>query len=262
MIAASPGIGTRKQYDAGSRLRLLGTAQGLAARPIEYLTRDVRLRPGADRFADRSDAGRALAQLLTSYAGRADVLVLGLPRGGVPVAAEVATAIGATLDVLIVRKLGVPRHPELAMGAIAAVGEAIELVTNDRVLARVQISDEDFETVRRAELVELARRSVAYRGDRPVTAVAGRTVIIVDDGLATGSTMRAAVAAVRRQWPARLVVGVPVGPADHGGPALRDQVDEVVVAMTPTPFQAVRQGYRDFSETSDDEVLAALARPH
>ncbi len=224
------------------------------------MTRDVKLRTGTDRFADRSHAGRALAQLLTAYAGRDDVVVLGLPRGGVPVAAEVATAISATLDVLIVRKLGVPRHPELAMGAIAAVGDAIELVTNDRVLAKVQVSDEDFETVRRAEIEELHRRSVAYRGDRPAARVADRVVIIVDDGLATGSTMRAAIAAVRRQRPGRVIVAVPVGPVDVGA-ELRDQVDEVVVALTPKPFQAVRQGYRDFSETSDDEVLAALARP-
>jgi putative phosphoribosyl transferase len=231
---------------------------GLAARPVEYLTRVVKLRTGVDRFADRTAAGRALAGLLSGYAGHGDVVVLGLPRGGVPVAAEVAAGLRATLDVLIVRKLGVPRHPELAMGAIAAVGDTIELVTNDRVLARVRVTDDEFEAVRRAELAELRRRSLAYRGDRPASPVAGRVVIIVDDGLATGSTMRAAVAALRRQQPGRLIVAVPVGPADCG-PALRGQVDDVVVALTPTPFQAVRQGYRDFSETSDDEVLAALA---
>jgi predicted phosphoribosyltransferase len=128
------------------------------------------------------------------------------------------------------------------------------------VLARVQVSDDDFDSVRRTETAELRRRSVTYRGDRPAAQVAGRVVIIVDDGLATGATMRAAVAAVHRQGPAKLVVAVPVGPADHGGPALAGQVDEVVVALSPRPFQAVRQGYRDFSETNDDEVLAALAR--
>jgi putative phosphoribosyl transferase len=234
-------------------------AERLAARPAEYLTREVHSQTGAKRFADRGDAGRALALLLTTYAGRDDVVVLGLPRGGVPVAAEVASALGATLDVLIVRKLGVPRHPELAMGAVAGVGEAIDLVTNDRVLARAQVSAAEFDAVRRAELAELHRRSVAYRGDRPAVSVAGRVVIIVDDGLATGSTMRAAVAAVRRQLPRRLVVAVPVGPADCGT-ELGEQVDEVVVALTPERFQAVRQGYQDFSETSDDEVLRSIGR--
>jgi putative phosphoribosyl transferase len=256
-MTASASVGTWKQYDA--RQHLVSGVQRLAARPAEYLTQDVHPRRKADPFADREDAGRALALLLSSYARRDDVVVLGLPRGGVPVAAEVASALGAILDVLIVRKLGVPRHPELAMGAIAGVGQGIELVRNDRVLARVQVSDAEFDAVHRAELTELHRRSVAYRGDRPAVALAGQVVIIVDDGLATGSTMRAAVAAVRRQQPRRLVVAVPVGPVDSGA-ALGEQVDEVVVALTPARFQAVRQGYQDFSETSDDEVLAALGR--
>jgi putative phosphoribosyl transferase len=218
----------------------------------------VNLRTSRGRFADRVDAGRELASLLGDYAGRADVVVLGLPRGGVPVAAEVARALGATLDVLIVRKLGVPSHPELAMGAIAAVGDAIEVVTNDVVRARLGISDADFDAVRRRELAELRRRTSAYRGDRAPPAVTGQVVIIVDDGLATGSTMRAAVAAVRRQHPARLVVAVPVGAARTCA-TLRREVDEVVCARFPEPFHAVHQGYLDFSQTRDEEVLAILS---
>lgn len=218
----------------------------------------MNLRRHRNRFADRIEAGRALAELLSAYAGRDDVIVLGLPRGGVPVAAEVAARIGAALDVLVVRKLGVPTHPELAMGAIGCVGDTVEVVTNDTVLSGLHISPADFDAVYQAELRELRRRTAAYRDDRPPVRVAGRTVIIVDDGLATGATIRAAVAAVRRQQPGRLVVAVPVGALDSCR-QLDAEVDEVVCALTPEPFRAVRQGYADFSETSDEQVLAALA---
>lgn len=211
------------------------------------------------RFADRTEAGRALATLLAGYAGRDDVVVLGLPRGGVPVAAEVATALGAELDVLIVRKLGVPTHPELAMGAIAEVADQIEVVANDVVVNRLHIPDADLDTVYQRELAELRRRTALYRGDRVAARIAGRVVIVVDDGLATGSTMRAAVGAVRRQGPARLIVAVPVGAHDTCQ-VLRGEVDEVVCALTPDRFSAVRQGYHDFTQTSDEQVLACLER--
>jgi putative phosphoribosyl transferase len=219
----------------------------------------VNLRTNRSRFADRTAAGRALAALLGRFAGRDDVIILGLPRGGVPVAAEVATALGAVLDVLIVRKLGVPRQPELAMGAIAAVGDAVEVVSNDAVVARLGISAADFDAVRLRELRELRRRTAEYRGSRVAPAVEKRVVIIVDDGLATGSTMRAAVAAVRQLRPLRLIVAVPVGASDTCS-LLRLEVDEVVCALTPDPFRAVHQGYRDFTQTTDSEVLALLAQ--
>jgi putative phosphoribosyl transferase len=218
---------------------------------------------GAERFADRVDAGRALGALVAQRLGGHDnVLVLGLPRGGVPVAAQVARAIGAELDVLLVRKIGVPGQPELAMGAVAAVGSgdpnAVEVVTNEAVVDRLRIPDAVFRSVLDQELVELRRRSRAYRGDRPAPTVAGRTVIVVDDGLATGSTMRAAAAAVRRRGPARLLVAVPVGAADTCD-RLRGDVDDVICARVPRPFRAVHQGYDDFRQTTDEEVLAALA---
>jgi predicted phosphoribosyltransferase len=212
-----------------------------------------------DRFADRADAGRSVAALLGGYAGRDDVVVLGLPRGGVPVAAEIAAALGAELDVLVVRKLGVPSHPELAMGAIADIGPTIEVVTNDAVIGRLGITPVDFDRVYRSERQELQRRVIAYRGSRAAVVISGRVVIVVDDGLATGATMRAAVAAVRRQQPARLVVAVPVGSRDTCE-MLRRQVDDVVCARHPEPFRAVHQGYRDFSQTPDREVLGLLAR--
>jgi predicted phosphoribosyltransferase len=218
----------------------------------------VSLRMDRDRFADRVDAGRSLAALLGGYAGRDDVVVLGLPRGGVPVAAEIARVLGADLDVLVVRKLGVPSHPELAMGAIADVGHTVEVVTNDAVIGRLGITAGDFDEVYRSELQELHRRLDAYRGSRPAAVVSGRVAIVVDDGLATGATMRAAVAAVRRQQPSRLIVAVPVGARDTCE-MLRQMVDEVVCARHPEPFRAVHQGYRDFSQTSDREVLNLLA---
>ncbi len=210
------------------------------------------------RFANRTEAGRSLATLLSRYAGRGDVVVFGLPRGGVPVAAEVALALGAPLEVLVVRKLGAPGRPELAMGAIADVGPAVEVVTNADVLHRLSVTPGQFDAVYRSELAELRRRVAGYRGDRPPVELAGRVAIVVDDGLATGATMRAAVAAVARQHPARMVVAVPVGPSGMaegwGG-----TVDEVVCALTPDRFCAVHQGYDDFAQTSDEEVLAALA---
>lgn len=223
------------------------------------MTGRVSLRMNRARFADRTAAGRALAALLCGFAGRNDVVVLGLPRGGVPVAAEVAGALGATLDVLIVRKLGVPGQPELAMGAIAALGDRVEVVANDIVVARLGISVADFDAIRRRELIELRRRAAEYRGSRSSPVVRDRVVILIDDGLATGSTMRAAVAAVRRQGPLRLIVAVPVGAADTCS-ALRSEVDDVVCAQTPEPFRAVHQGYLDFTQTTDAEVLTLLAQ--
>lgn len=208
-------------------------------------------------FADRGDAGRRLAARLTHLAGR-DAVVLGLPRGGVPVAAEVAAALGAPLDVLVVRKLGLPWQPELAMGAVAGVGGTVEEVRNEHVLRQVGVADEVFARVRDREVTELARRELAYRGERPATEVRDRTVVLVDDGLATGASMRAAVAAVRRQRPASVVVAVPVGSPDTCA-ALRAEVDEVVCVSEPRRFTAVGQAYADFRPTSDDEVRSALS---
>ncbi len=218
---------------------------------------------GAPPFADRHDAGRQLAAHLTDPARVPAVplgpaaLVLGLPRGGVLVAAPVAAALGADLDVLAVRKLGLPGRPELAMGALAAVGEEVERVRSDDVLAGVDVDDEAAAAVYRAELAELHRRRSAYRGDRPPPVVAGRTVVLVDDGLATGATMRAALAAVRRSGPAAVVVAVPVGSVGAGAGLA---ADEVVCLVTPQPFGAVGRWYADFGEVTDDGVRAALAR--
>jgi putative phosphoribosyl transferase len=208
-------------------------------------------------FADRDEAGRALAAELVAYAGRDDVVVLALPRGGVPVAAPVARALRAPLDVLVVRKLGLPGQPEVAMGAIAGVGDSVELVRNERVLSQVSVQEQDFWAVHDRELHELRRREATYRGGRAAVVVRDRVVVLVDDGLATGSTMRAAVGAVRRQQPARLVVAVPVGSAETCE-ALRGDADEVVCGWTPEPFYAVGQGYRDFRATQDGEVTAGL----
>ena len=212
------------------------------------------------RFADRRAAGQALGERLRATdARRHDTVVLGLPRGGVLVAASVAAVLAAPLDVLVVRKLGLPWQPELAMGAIAAVGESVETVRVDAVLTAARVDPETFETVRREELVELRRREAAYRDGRPPVTVTGRTVIVVDDGLATGATMRAAVVAVRRRAPRALVVAVPVG-SPSACSALGDVVDELVCLSAPRGFRAVGQAYADFSETSDAEVRAALAQ--
>ena len=210
-------------------------------------------------YADRDEAGRELAARLGAHAGRDDVVVLALPRGGVPVAAPVAAALGAPLDVLVVRKLGHPGQPEVAMGAIAGVAGEVELVRNERVLAMAPVSEERFQAVHDAELEELRRREREYREGRAPAAVGDAVVLLVDDGLATGSTMLAAVAAVRRRDPARVVVAVPIGAADTCR-RLGEVADEVVCAWTPDPFSAVGQGYRDFRQTPDDEVREVLAR--
>lgn len=207
------------------------------------------------RFADRLAAGRRLATALAAYKGQGDVVVLGLPRGGVPVAYEVARALGAPLDVFLVRKLGVPGHEELAMGAIASGGVR---VLNEDVLEGLRIPPRVVEDVTDIEAAELERRERAYRGGRPPLDVRGRVVIVVDDGLATGSTMRAAVAALRRLEPARIVVAVPTG-ASETCAMLRDEADEVVCLTTPDPFHAVGLWYDDFRPTTDDQVRALLA---
>ncbi|BBA35364.1 phosphoribosyltransferase [Methylocaldum marinum] len=207
-------------------------------------------------FDDRTDAGRQLAQALGAYAGRSDLLVLALPRGGVPVAYEVARALNAPLDLLIVRKLGTPGNPELAMGAIASGGAS---VLNPDVVSIYRISDETIERVAANERQELARRERLYRGDRPYPEMENRCIIVVDDGIATGATMRAGLAALRRLNPACIVVAVPLAPSDTVE-RLRSEVDEVVCLTTPEPFFAVGQGYRDFSQTTDDDVREILAQ--
>lgn len=207
-------------------------------------------------FRHRSAAGRVLAARVAHYADRPDVLVLGLPRGGVPVAYEVAQALGAPLDVFLVRKLGAPGHEELAMGAVASGGVR---VLNERVVRGLDIADAVIDAVAAREEQELRRRERVYRGDRPPPDVRGRTVILVDDGLATGATMLAAIRALRLQAPARIVVAVPTGSPDTCE-QLRGESDEVICAITPQPFSAVGLWYDDFAQTSDDEVRALLAR--
>jgi predicted phosphoribosyltransferase len=207
-------------------------------------------------FRDRSHAGRYLATKLRQYAGRPGVIVLGLPRGGVPVAYEVARALGAPLDVFLVRKLGVPGREELAMGAIASGGVR---VVNEDVVRQLGIPDAVLDEAAAEEQQELDRRAAAYRDGRPAPDLRGKVVILVDDGLATGSTMRAAVAAVRQLGPAWVVVAVPVGAAETCS-ELRAEADEVVCAVTPEPFFAVGSWYEDFSQTTDEEVRELLAR--
>jgi putative phosphoribosyl transferase len=206
-------------------------------------------------FRDRREAGRQLARHLAAYANRPDVLVLALPRGGVPVACEVARALDAPLEVFLVRKLGLPGHEELAMGAVASGGVR---VLNRDVVEALRIPPEIIDAVVNRELQELERREREYRGDRPLPDVRGKTVILVDDGLATGSTMRAAAEALRQQGPARLVVAVPAG-SPQTCDEFRDEVDEIVCAITPEPFYAVGLWYDDFSQTTDDEVRELLA---
>jgi len=206
-------------------------------------------------FRDRTDAGRQLLPRLAAYRGRPDVLVLGLPRGGIPVAYEVAHGLGAPLDVFLVRKLGVPGQEELAMGAISTGGVR---VLNRDVVDALRISPDVIDRVAAEEARELERRERSYRGDRAEPEVAGKNVILVDDGLATGSSMRAAVAALRQQRPARIVVAVPVA-ASSTCEELRREVDELVCGATPEPFMAVGRFYDDFSQTTDDEVRELLA---
>lgn len=206
------------------------------------------------RFRNRAEAGRELAAQLAVYAGRDDVTVLGLPRGGVPVAAEVARVLGVPLDVFLVRKLGVPGREELAFGAIASGGAR---VLNPDVVATLGIDSETTESVVAREQAELERRAVAYRGTAEPPELGGRVVILVDDGLATGASMRAAVEAVRALGPARVVVAVPAA-ARQTCEELAREVDEVVCLMTPEPFFAVGMWYADFSETTDDDVRELL----
>jgi predicted phosphoribosyltransferase len=210
--------------------------------------------PPPRRFRDRADAGRELATLLRHHAGDPGVLVLGLPRGGVPVAREIAAALGAPLDVFVVRKLGVPGHEELAFGAIAT-GQT--LVLNEDVVRALRITGGVIDAVAAQEGRELERRERAFRGDRAPIDPTGRTVILVDDGLATGATMRAAVRALRDRGADRLVVAVPVA-APQACAEFQTDVDEIVCAMTPDPFEAVGLWYEDFSQTSDAEVQEIL----
>lgn len=207
-------------------------------------------------YRNRSEAGKYLAAQLTSYADRDDALVLALPRGGVPVAFEVAKELRAPLDIFLVRKLGLPGHEELAMGAIATGGVR---VLNDDVVDYLEISDDVIDSIAAKELTELERRERAYRGNRPEPDVRGKTVILVDDGLATGSTMRAAASAIRQQAPARIVVAVPVS-ARETCDEYRMGVDEIICAATPERFYGVGRWYRDFSQTTDEEVRELLKR--
>jgi predicted phosphoribosyltransferase len=207
-------------------------------------------------FRDRREAGRLLAERFRGYAGRDDVIVLGLPRGGVPVAFEVAAALGAPLDLFLVRKLGVPGHEELALGAIASGGTR---VLNKLLADKLALPAEWIEAIDARERRELERRERAYRGDRPPPDVAGRTVILVDDGLATGSTMLAAVSALRAREPERIVVAVPVADPEVCASVGRE-ADEAVCLLTPQPLHAVGAWYEDFSQTGDDEVRELLAR--
>ena len=216
--------------------------------------KSVLIKPGL--FRDRQDAGRVLAEKLAAYANRPDVLVMALPRGGVPVAYEVARALGAPLDVFVVRKLGVPGYEELAMGAVATGGVR---VLNDQLVKRLGIPDHVINAVTARERQELARRERLYRDDRPPPDISGRTVILVDDGLATGATMQAAIEALRQQNPARIVVAVPTASPDTCE-EMKAKADDVICAITPQPFDAVGRWYQDFSQTTDEEVGALLAR--
>jgi putative phosphoribosyl transferase len=214
------------------------------------------------RFRDRIEAGQVLARRLTAYAHRPDVLVLALPRGGVPVAYEVARELDAPLDVFLVRKLGLPGHEEFAIGAIASGGVR---VLNEDAIRGFAITKAELDAVTAEEQLELERRERRYRGTRPFPTIAGKTVILVDDGLATGSSMRAAVTALHQEGPARIVIAVPTA-APETCAELGAAVDEIVCAMTPEPFYAVGLWYEDFGQTSDEEVhdlleLAAQA-PH
>jgi putative phosphoribosyl transferase len=205
-------------------------------------------------FHDRRDAGKVLVQKLPAYAGRSDVIVLGLPRGGVPVAYEVALALNAPLDILIVRKLGLPGNEELAIGAIASGGVR---VLNEDIIHALNIPEEMVNRIAQQEFQELQRREQSYRGDRSAPSLRDRTALLVDDGLATGASMRAAVTGVRTQHPARIVIAVPTA-APETCNALEFAVDEIVCAMTPEPFFGVSRWYADFRQTTDEEVRTFL----
>ena len=209
-----------------------------------------------EAFTDRRHAGRVLASRLTKYAGRNDVIVLALPRGGVPVASEVASALSAPMDVFLVRKLGTPGHRELAMGAIASGGVR---VVNEDVVRWYGISEAAIDRIAREEQEELERRERAYRDDRPAPDLTHKIVVLIDDGLATGSTMRAAVKAVRARHPARVVIAVPVG-APQTCAELAVSADEVICARMPEPFSAVGQWYLNFEQTDDAEVRELLQK--
>lgn len=206
------------------------------------------------RFSDRVEAGRILASALSSYAGRSDLIVLALPRGGVPVAREVAQALGAPMDLWIVRKLGVPGSEELAMGALAGHGVC---VLNDDVIAYMQIGKDAIRAVMAREQAELERRNALYRHDLPPPDIAGKTVIVVDDGFATGATMRAAIAALRKAGAAWIVAAAPVGAASTCR-VIEKEADDVVCVYTPEPFAGVGMWYADFSQTTDDQVQAIM----
>jgi predicted phosphoribosyltransferase len=212
--------------------------------------------PIPSRFRDRADAGRYLGEALSEYARRDDVVVLALPRGGVPVGFEVARALEAPLDVFVVRKLGVPGHEELAFGAVASGGARI---LNRDVIRHIGLSSDVIDAVSERERAELARRERLYRGDRPDRRLAGKTVIVVDDGLATGASMRAAIAAVRAQSPARIVVAVPTAALDTCA-ALSAEVDELVSPLRPANFYAVSLWYDSFEQVSDDVVRRLLEK--
>ena len=209
-------------------------------------------------FRDRTEAGKQLAEKLVEYRDQPDLLVLALPRGGVPVAFEVAQVLHAPLDVFIVRKLGVPGQEELAFGAIATGGVR---VLNQTIIKRFQITPEEVEAVTTVEQDELKRRQRLYRGDRPLPEIRDHTIILVDDGLATGATMHAAVVAIRQQEPARLIVGVPISSPEMCA-AFQDEVDEIICAVTPEPFYAVGLWYEDFPQVTDAEVHNLLAETY
>ena len=205
-------------------------------------------------FEDRAAAGRLLAQQLQDYAGRDDVIVLALPRGGVPVAYEVAKALGVALDVLVVRKLGVPFNAELAMGALASGGA---LYVDQDVLRFADVTQQEFDTILEQERAELERREVLYRGSHPPIEINGKTVIVVDDGIATGASMRAAIAALRSNHPARVIVAVPVAPVETPK-RLEITADDFICVMTPSMFYSVGQFYDEFDQTADVEVRNLL----
>lgn len=213
------------------------------------------LRPSATELLDnREAAGRELARALGEYANRDDVLVLALPRGGVPVGYEIARQLGLPMDLLLVRKLGIPGHEELAMGAIGSGGVR---VMNRELIESAGISEPRIQQVVQRENLELERRQLAYRGDRVFPDVENRTIILVDDGIATGATMRAAIRALRQMHPARVILAVPVAAADSLA-HLGQQADDVICLNTPSPFGAVGNWYRDFSQTTDEQVREAL----